>query len=119
VDTGLDIVGTFDIYAYSATIPDTTLVAGSYLLSIVNNTAGDADDDWFWATSSQSGMFWFRNFEGDSWIAFEAELAFNISGPSSPAGVPDTGTSALLLGLGCIAVLVFRRGLSRAAAQTG
>jgi hypothetical protein len=102
-----------DVYVYSATIADTTLSAGSYLLLIVNNTPG-AGDTWFWATSNQLGTSWFRSSDGEPWAPESFELAFNISGTFSPAGVPDTEASALLLGLGFIAVWFFRRVLSHA-----
>jgi hypothetical protein len=110
VDSGLDVVGLFDIYTYSATIPDTLLGPGSYLLSIVNNTTGDTNDDWFWATSNNlGGESWRRTFDGDPWTARNVELAFNISGTSTGTGVPDTGTSALLFGFGFATILSVQR----------
>jgi hypothetical protein len=99
VDSGLDLLTFFanDIYSYSATIPDTLLAPGDYLLSIVNNTAADTDDSWFWATSNNSsGMSWDRDNDGEAWIFDEThslrEYAFNIGGTV----VPEPGTSALL-----------------------
>ena len=118
VDSGLDSFGD-DIYVYSATIPDTILPAGQYLLSIVNDTTADTDDQWGWATSNQNaGAAWLRDFDAGPWQSYSAEFAFNISGPVNGNGVPDTGTSALLFTIGLAALfLVDRRLNCRCAAR--
>ncbi len=113
VDSGLNIGLTlFDIYSFTATIPDTTLLAGSYLLSVVNNTASDTNDSWLWATSGSGTGSQVRVNEGDPWISLAGqgnpEFAFNISSPNPPA-VPDSGTSALLLGLSLGALFLVQR----------
>ncbi|HEY5741933.1 MAG TPA: hypothetical protein VIS99_05270 [Terrimicrobiaceae bacterium] len=103
-DTGQDF-SSFDIFEFSATIPDTALAAGtSYLLSIVGNTT----EDFFWSFDG-SGNRWVRTSEGQSWIeASTSNLAFNISGTVGPPAVPEGGTSALLLGVAFLALLAFR-----------
>jgi hypothetical protein len=112
VDTGLDFFGSLNLYVYSATIPDTLLAPGSYLVSIVNNTPG-GDGTWLWATSSQSGLFYTRNNEGEAWRSGTfAELAFNVSGPMNGTGVPESGTSVLLFGVGIAGLFCVHRRLS-------
>jgi hypothetical protein len=106
VDSGLN-AGSSDIYSFTTTIPDTLLPAGSYLLSIVNNTAADTDDDWWWAFSGhlpQAARE--RNNDGQPWGNLLRETAFNISGPSA---VPETGSSILLLAFALIGLLAVHR----------
>jgi hypothetical protein len=112
VDSGLN-AGAIDIYSYTATIPDTLLASGDYLLSIVNNTAADTDDNWYWATSSQSGATWERASDGQTWnFRNNKEFAFNIGGTA----VPEPGTNALLfIGFGLVGLFLVQRRLANAA----
>ena len=57
-DSGLNTTAfgsDLDIFSYNALIPSSSFLPGSYLLSIVNNTAADTDDEWAWASSESSG----------------------------------------------------------------
>ncbi len=109
VDTGIDTTSGFDIYAHSADIPATPLVAGAtYWLSIVNDTAAD-NDQWFWATSPAviGDNSWFRTVDGNAWIAstlFNEDLAFNLTNDA----VPEPSSLALLV-LGTMALIGIRR----------
>ena len=103
MDTG-DNIFVFDVYKYSVDIPDTTLVPNTpYWLSIVNNTAADTDDIWFWATSSQTGNAAERVSDGQNWVSPSGgppghELAFNLTTVPEPSAVLGLG----LLGLGAL-----------------
>jgi hypothetical protein len=102
-------------YRYDLSTP-TTLTAGNYFLSIVNNTPND-DDDWSWAFSTKgAGNPFFRDrlqqsdgsFEVVNWnpLPPEAsqELSFAIGG--EPTAIP---TPALLPGLIGLGLGVFRK----------
>ena len=80
--TSNTVGGTWDLYLYDAVIPDTVLGAGTYWLSIVNNTSGA--DSWYWATSASSGDA--RQNTG----ALNLELAFNLSDTASTVPEPST-----------------------------
>ncbi len=112
-DSGLNTTAfgsDLDIFSYNALIPSSSFLPGSYLLSIVNNTAADTDDEWAWASSESSGtgMEWYRNADADPWIdSSRYEFAFNITGT-----VPERGSSVVLLALGLISILPLRRRLA-------
>jgi len=112
IDTGSNLTAVdLDVYSFTAVIPATFLAPGSYLLSIVNNTAADADDNWFWAFSNfASGNSKFRFNDGEGWIPSDfGELAFNISG--NGGAVPEAGSTALLLGCAVAAIMFAHRRL--------
>ena len=99
----------YDIYNYTFNLTKPfTLGAGDYLLSIVNNT-NQSNDDWFWATSSQTGNDFGRSKPGQQWFSDsnQKDLSFAIYGnatPSPPTSPPAPSpnpvpTPALLPGL--------------------
>jgi hypothetical protein len=108
VATGGAIFG-FDVYEYFAFVAPITLSPGVYWLSIVNDTGAD-DDDWFWATSAQSGNA-HQRFEGGAWQNQGAELAFSLTDDASaPAPVPEPATLSLVgVGLAGAAGRRFRK----------
>jgi hypothetical protein len=59
----------FDTYAYSASFEPIILAPDTwYWLSIVNDTSGDANDDWFWSRHLKSqGNFFIRAADGSTW----------------------------------------------------
>ena len=84
-----------DVYEYWTVIDPETLVAGTtYWLSIVNDTTGDTNDDWFWLSSAVTGGNMAQRSGADPWFDSTAdfELAFNITGTT----IPEPGTLALL-----------------------
>jgi hypothetical protein len=118
VDTGIQIQG-FEQFSYTATLPATLLGAGSYWLSVLNNSTGQTND-WFWSTSNDSaGDAMNRDTEASPWAPAAVssdfpngfETAFNIGGAAAAA--PDAGSSALLLGLALAALFVVKRASSR------
>lgn len=104
-DTGIDrlnLSGTLiDIYEYRVDIAPLDLGAGTFWLSIVNDTLADTDDIWFWAASFAEGNQVFRFGDGTAWSVIGREAAFNLTGT-----VPEPASFALfgfgLLGLGAI-----------------
>jgi hypothetical protein len=72
--------GVFIEYSYSADVPPVALSANvAYLLSIVNDTTGDNDDDWFWETASVAGSSWRRGTDDQEWIFQGSDFAFVLS----------------------------------------
>lgn len=94
--------GPFDIYAYAVNTSPTELEAGTYLLSVVNNTSADEDeDDWFWAASCDAGYSWIRPDDTSSWINSGSELAFN----GRDAYIPEPTSVMLLIEIGGLLLL--------------
>ncbi|MEO8100334.1 MAG: PEP-CTERM sorting domain-containing protein [Acidobacteriota bacterium] len=98
VDTGLLVNSAFNLYNYNVTIPDTPLVAGTYWLSIFNNTTASSNR-WYWATSASSGN------ATSTTGPLDVELAFRLDDGSS---VPEPA-SLLLSAAGLAAVVAFRK----------
>lgn len=102
-DTGIDrlnLAGVLiDIYEYWVEIEPLKLGAGTFWLSIINDTPGDTDDNWFWAASFAEGNQVFRTNAGLDWFVSGRAAAFNITGT-----IPEPASLALfgmgLLGLG-------------------
>jgi hypothetical protein len=93
----------FDEYGYSADVTPVTLSAGvEYLLSIVNDTTGDADDDWFWSSTVFRDGAYFRFSDGQSWSPFTGDVAFVLSDGALQVPEPTTLTlfGTALAGLG-------------------
>ncbi len=106
---------TADIYHYTLDLGTAlNLTAGDYWLSIVNDTATDTNDNWYWLTSNaNSGNARSRPDDGTPWnTGLGNEMAFRISGttvsPTPPGTVPEPAALSLL-GLG---LLLLRRHIS-------
>jgi hypothetical protein len=92
-----------DYLRYEATLPDIALEAGSYLLSIVEQSE---DDRFFWAASCEDGCegdSFRRPLDGDEWRVGNWAVSFRIFGQrpdGTPAKVPvgDLASALLLLG---------------------
>ncbi len=107
-DTGFDLFGSFDVYAYTATIAPLLLDADTvYWVSIYNNLAADPDDSWYWIRRSNGSEDAGARAEQRTSLtgAFAAttfQFDFQLSG--TPVEVPAPGTLALaLLALGAMA----------------
>lgn len=96
--TTTDITSPLTIYRYSATLPSAlTYTAGTYGISIVNDTTDAIDQNfWAWSTSSQTGSIFIRMSPTDSFTELEdANLAFNLSNVGAQTA-PEPGSLALL-----------------------
>lgn len=102
-DSGADLFET-DLYNYSASISPLMLPAGTYWLSIANDTTGDSDD-WNWmATNNTSAPASFSpNTQTSGYQApFDFELMFAINGTSGSSFkiediMYDPGTDTITL----------------------
>jgi hypothetical protein len=97
METGVNSFG-HEVYAYSAILPSPVTLEGgtTYWLSIVNNTVGDGDDNWYWQRVTRfSGDVRERNNDASPWIpgSDSGVLAFNLQG----VVVPEPATWALML----------------------
>jgi hypothetical protein len=101
-----DTIAESDVYAYSAQFAPISLLANTtYWLSIVNDTSGDDDDNWYWAMSGSfidDGHSALRSTDEDSWTEnVYAEFAFQLTNDVIPE--PSTlVTLGGLLGIGLI-----------------
>jgi hypothetical protein len=107
VGTGTSI-GPFDVYEYSADITPIVLAGGvTYWISIVNDTANDLDDAWYWAQAAFPGNAVQRDADGGSWTHFtNSELAFHLTGAREVVPEP---ASMVLLGLGLVGLIARTR----------
>jgi hypothetical protein len=107
-DTGLASFGS-EVYAYSALLPSAVTLQGGvmYWLSIVNNTAADRDDNWYWQRVTRfEGSVQQRNTDSSPWVPASDPgiLAFNFVGTV----VPEPSAGALLLSGAALAVVLAR-----------
>lgn len=96
-DTLLNVTGvtggSYDVYQYSVAIVPLALSENTtYWISIVNNTSGDANDNWAWAPSAAQGnASWSELADPLSWSTFQQEFAFYLTNDI----VPEPATVAL------------------------
>lgn len=101
---GASISGS-EVYAYDAPIPNTLLPAGRYLVSIVNDTTTDTDDNWFWTGDNLTGdgVFQFGLPVPGTWNPYLFRSSpdfgafdFTVLGDPAVAAVPEPASLALL-----------------------
>jgi hypothetical protein len=105
VDTGLTAIPNQDVYVYSANIPSLILTANTtYWLSIVNDTAADLDDDWYWLWEV-GGVSATRGQDGQAWSSGDVRLGFQLTNDALALPEPAAWTlfAAGLAGLGLLA----------------
>ena len=111
VTTGVVSFGS-DVYGYSGVLSSPVTLSGgtTYWLSIVNNTASDANDNWYWQRVSRfTGSVQSRNTDVSPWGVIEpSTLAFNLQG----SVVPEPSFLALLLVGGTSLAFTVRKGQS-------
>ena len=89
-------VGRFPGYVHEATLSSpVTMGAGTFAISIVNDTTADTERVWFWLTSAQTGSHFDRTTPNDTFASRTNTLAFQLI--NTPTVVPESGTVALLL----------------------
>lgn len=91
--TGDTVVG-FTGFSYSTLLPSVVLGAGTYGISIVNDTAADADDNWAWLTSAQTGTHYQRSSPTGSFVRLNSDLAFRLG--NTATAIPEPGSIALM-----------------------
>jgi hypothetical protein len=77
-------------YRYGAPIPELQLPAGSYLISIVDQSQAET---WFWNASCEDGCegeSWRRPLDGDTWEAGNFRMAFRLFGETTPTNTGAT-----------------------------
>lgn len=111
VDSG----GGADIYNYSVDISPLMLSAGTYWVSIFNNTSADTDDAWSWSLSSAvvtgGGDAVSRLGINAAWTDLNSEFSFVLNDTAAVVPVP---AAAWLMGSGLLAVFGFSRRRSTA-----
>jgi hypothetical protein len=102
VATGLIVQGIATEYHYVADIPAFTLGAGTYYLSIVNNTAGTGGDIFFWEYGTGGDIYLWDRYPAPglgAWFPpkYQSDMAFTLNTP-----IPST---MLLLGSGLVGLV--------------
>jgi hypothetical protein len=112
------IFGSLQQYRYTASIPDTVLVAGTWFISIVNDL-DDPDDDWAWSRTNTVRPFFEKSTPDGPWQQLfypEDRLSVILSGVGGGAGgadgpggeVPEPETAAMFC-LGVAGLITLRR----------
>ena len=108
-DSGLDIGGN-DVFNFTATVPETFLPAGRYMISICNETnTGDFTQHWAWRGETAQGPLFFSSVDGSKFQISRASANFDFT--LNGAVVPEP-QSATQIG-GCIAMIVAAAGRRR------
>ncbi|MBK8268123.1 MAG: PEP-CTERM sorting domain-containing protein [Planctomycetes bacterium] len=97
--TSLTMFAGNPVFAYEATFPVVNLIAGHYLLSIVNDTTG-MSEQWMWHThgTAPGSQFWKRSNSANNWLGpFGTEMSFQIYAVPEPATVAMMGVAGLVL----------------------
>jgi hypothetical protein len=104
-DTGMDTSFGSDIFGYSVNLAPIVLAPNTeFWLSIFNDTATDADDNWFWGMQDAVGNSFIRTTAADPWAAISNRHDFTLTGPT-----PVSEPSALaLLVIGVMGLLRYR-----------
>jgi hypothetical protein len=84
IATGSLILSSYDLFEFQAGISPVALTAGTYWLSIINNSP-DPNAVWWWATSRQTGRVVGRETASSPWSASKGEQAFEVATDAVPA----------------------------------
>ncbi|MBW4458988.1 MAG: PTPA-CTERM sorting domain-containing protein [Nodosilinea sp. WJT8-NPBG4] len=99
---GYQDIREYDVYFYTLSLSNPfSLNSGGYLLSILNDTSADLDDNWGWTRITQGGAQ-FRFDATEPWGRLAGGLYFAIEGDvkDNPAMIPTPALLPGLLGLG-------------------
>ncbi|MBD1917973.1 MULTISPECIES: PTPA-CTERM sorting domain-containing protein [Cyanophyceae] len=99
---GYQDITEYDVYFYTLSLSNPfSLNSGVYLLSILNDTSADLDDNWGWTRTTQGGAQ-FRFDATEPWARLAGGLDFAIEGDvkDNPAMIPTPTVLPGLLGLG-------------------
>jgi hypothetical protein len=95
------------LYEYSAVIPALALAPLTpFWISIVNNTATDADDNWYWGVSN-GGSVAYRTVATNPWTGTDGTVDFALTNDGL-LSVPHPST-VFVLGIGFAAAILMRR----------
>lgn len=97
-----------DVFSYELALPaNLTLQAGTYYLSIVNNEDvssinNNNPSDWLWLQSSVGdGNIWFRQLDGDNWVATAIQnfqgFSYILTGTQKDQPIPEPDSLTLFL----------------------
>ena len=100
----------FDFFNYSVDITPLMLSAGTYWISIVNDTTADTDDNWYWSVSSVSitggGDAVSQGGTTPNWTSSNVEHSFVLSNDVAAVPVP---AAVWLMGSALAGLLGFSR----------
>lgn len=100
-DSGIDM-GNSDLFNYTATVPETFLPAGRYMISIGNDTnTGHFTQKWSWRGATAVGPLFFRSSDGSAFQFSRASANFDFTLTGAVVPEPQSAT----LAAGCFAAV--------------
>lgn len=104
-NTGVLFLGVAQLFSFSASVPDTLLLPGDYLLSIYNDTSATPGAGFSWSFAARDGVYERRDLTAAWSPGFGGDHDFTIFGVTA---VPEP-SSIILLGMAALAATIPRR----------